>query len=138
MAELLGISTRTVRRWSIAFSKALSPSARRRGRKRAFDGGDVETFQRASGLLDEGLDLEQVAERLPIVSPESRSTALTLSTEASLALGQALERTSRLIDSVDDHDDRLDRLERWARSRRTWDVLPWWRRVGRQRPELED
>ena len=122
VAQLLGISTRTLRRWSTAFSNSLSAGARRRGRKRSFDGQDVATLRQASELLDDGLTLAQIAERLPAIEPNQPVTALTLSTEASMALGQALERTARLTDDVSDLDVRVDQLERWL-------ALPWWRRI---------
>lgn len=81
--------------------------------------------------MSEGLTLEQAAERVPVISADEQTTALTLTTEASMAIGQALERTARLSDTVSDHDDRLDRLEQLLEERRQWDALPWWRRIRR-------
>jgi len=72
--------------------------------------------------------MAEVAPSLPVVDPEAPATALTLSTEASLALGQALERTSVLTETVTDHDDRLEQLERWLRE-------PWYRRLFGRPPE---
>ena len=121
-AQLLGISTRSLRRWCVAFTNSLSAGARRRGRKRSFTGQDVATLRQAGELLDAGLTLAQIAERLPAISADQPVTALTLSTEASMALGQVLERTARLSDNMSEIDDRLDRFERWL-------SLPWWRRI---------
>lgn len=121
-AQLLGISTRTLRRWAAAFTNSLSAGARRRGRKRSFDGQDVATLRQAGELLDGGLTLVQIAERLPAIAADQPVTALTLSTESAMMLGQALERTSRLSDNVSDLDVRLDQLEQWL-------ALPWWRRI---------
>ena len=46
-----------------------------------------------------------------MVDASAPSTALVLSPEANLSLGQALERTSTLSVSVTDHDERLADLE---------------------------
>lgn len=121
-AQLLGISTRTLRRWASAFGESLSLSARRRGRKRAFTGADVTTLQRASRLLDEGLPLVEVAKRLPAVSGDEPVTSLVLATEEAILLGTLSERTSHLSDSAVEHSDRLDRLEKWANQ-------SWWRKI---------
>jgi len=121
-AAQLDISTRTLRRWSIAFSTALSPSAAHKGRRRAYSSQDIDTLRRAQHELAQGRTMAEVAPSLPVVDPEAPATALTLSTEASLALGQALERTSALTETVTDHDDRLEKLEDYLR-------LPWYRRI---------
>ena len=121
-AEMLGISTRTLRRWSVAFTASLGPEAARKGRRRAYSSQDIGILRRAQEELAQGRTLAEVAPSLPVVEPEAPSTALTLSPEANLALGQALERTARMSHAVSEHDDRLDRLEAWAR-------LPWYRRL---------
>ncbi len=120
-AAQLDISTRTLRRWSAAFATALSPSSAHKGRRRAYSSQDIETMRRAQHELAQGRTLAEIAPSLPVVDPEAPATALTLSTEATLALGQALERTSVLTETVSDHDDRLEQLEDWLR-------LPWYRR----------
>ncbi len=128
-AGLLEISTRTLRRWSVAFAGSLSEGARRKGRRRAYSSQDVDTFRKAQAMLGQALTIEQVAARLPIIQPGEPTTALTLSPEANLALGQALERTARVSETVSDHDDRLKRLEDWLR-------LPWYRRMFGRPPTI--
>lgn len=127
-AAQLDISTRTLRRWSTAFATALGAQAAHKGRRRAYSSQDIETLRRAQQQLAQGRTMAEVAPSLPVVDPEAPETALTLSPEANLALGRALERTSILTETVTDHDDRLDRLEAWSR-------LPWYRRIFGPPPE---
>lgn len=122
VAGILSISTRTLRRWSTAFKAALSSSARRQGRKRAYSSRDVDALRRAQAELDQGRSLAEVARSLSVVDREVPGTALMLSPEQNIALGQALERTARMAESVTDHDQRLADLEAWTRQ-------PWWRRI---------
>lgn len=121
-AAILDVSTRTLRRWSVAFSGSLSEGARRKGRKRSYTSQDMETLQRAGKMIASGLTLAQVSERLPVVDSEQAPSPLTISPEVSIAIGTALERTSRMAESMSDYDVRLDRFERWSR-------LPWWKRI---------
>jgi len=127
-AAQLDVSTRTLRRWSLAFESALSPSARRKGQRRAYSSQDIATLRRAQQELAQGRTLAEVAPSLPVLEADVPTTALVLSPEANLALGQALERTSRLSDSVTDHDDRLAALEAWFRE-------PWYRRLFGRPPD---
>ena len=127
-AAQLDVSTRTLRRWSTAFQTALSRSARRKGKRRGYRSQDIATLRRAQQELARGQTLADVAPSLPVLEADVPTTALVLSPEANLALGQALERTSRLSDSVTDHDDRLAALEAWLRE-------PWWRRLFGRPPE---
>lgn len=127
-AAQLDISTRTLRRWSVAFAAALSPSAARKDRRRGYSSQDIQTLRRAQQELAQGKTLAEIAPGLPVVDPEQPSTALTLSPEANLALGQALERTARVSETVSDHDERLEKLERWLRE-------PWYRRLFGRPPD---
>ncbi len=114
-ADLLRVSTRTLRRWSATFAGSLSESGRRSGRKRAYSSQDVDTFRRAQEMLNQNLTLPEVAARLPIIEPGEPTTALTLSPEADALI-------VRMAETVADYVIRLERLEAWARG-------PWWRRI---------
>ena len=76
---------------------------------------DIQTLRLAQQELAQGRTLKQIAPGLPVVDASAPSTALVLSPEANLALGQALERTSTLSVSVTDHDERLADLEAFFR-----------------------
>ena len=121
-AAQLEISTRTLRRWSTAFGSALGSAARRKGKRRGYTSQDIQTLRLAQQELAQGRTLKQIAPGLPVVDASAPSTALVLSPEANLSLGQALERTSALSVSVTDHDERLADLEAFFR-------LPWYRRL---------
>ena len=90
-------------------------AARRKGKRRGYTSQDIQTLRLAQQELAQGRTLKQIAPGLPVVDASAPSTALVLSPEANLALGQALERTSTLSVSVTDHDERLADLEAFFR-----------------------
>lgn len=121
-AELLDIHVRTLRRYSTVLRIALSPTASRKGRKRFYDGGDLEVLQRCRRLMADGMTLKEIANVVAVRPADEETTALTLSTEANLALGQVIERARAISDELIDQDDRLRRLESWAQ-------LPFWKKL---------
>jgi len=121
-AAMLDISPRTLRRWSVAFEAALSFSARRKGKRRAYSGQDIDTLRRAQQEIVSGRTLSEIAPGLPVVDPDAPTSALVLSPEQSFVLGQLSERSDRMTETVTDHDDRLAALEAFFRE-------PWWRRL---------
>jgi len=129
-AELLEVTTRTLRRYSSILSVALSPSAAQAGRKRFYSGSDVEILRRAQKMMKDGMALKEIATVLPVVpAGDDESTSLTLSPEQNMALGAVVERARQLTDELSDQgdqltdqDERLKRLEEWYR-------LPWYRRI---------
>lgn len=115
-AEILGLQTRTLRRWSNIFAVALSPSASVKGKKRFFSGQDISTLRRAMAMRERGMSLADIAAVLPIVpADENEATSLTLSTEQSMILGTVVERARALSDEMDSQDDRIAKLEEWAK-----------------------
>ena len=127
-AHLLTINPRTLRRWSGKFSAALSITARAKRTKRYYTGSDVEILRQAQGMLAEGKNLKEVAELLPEAEIESTSTALTLSPEQNVVLGEVRERTKHLGHVSQDHDQRIDRLEKELVFLR-WKSQPIWKRL---------
>lgn len=129
-AEILNVSRRTLRRWSVAFADSLSPGAARKGKRRSYDGEDVETLRRAGKFMEDGLSTKQAAEVLPVRDKnDETSTALVLAPEAQVAILQiaektatALERIDHVADRVGDQSDELDKIRRWLE-------LPWWKRI---------
>jgi len=122
-AELLEVTTRTLRRYSSILSVALSPSAAQAKRKRFYSGSDVEILRRAQKMMKDGMALAEIATVLPVVpAGENESTSLTLSPEQNMALGAVVERAQRLTDEIGGQGERLKRLEEWSR-------LPWWKKL---------
>jgi len=126
-AELIDVSTRTLRRYSSMLSNSLSEPASKRGRKRFYSSQDVDTLRRAQKMMRQGMTLKDIAEVLPIQpANDVEQTALTLSPEANLALGGVIERQrqegeeNREINQ--NQDERLDRLEEWAKQ-------SWWKKL---------
>jgi len=121
-AELLDIHVRTLRRYCAVLAVALSPTASRKGRKRFFDGGDIEVLQRAQKLMADGRTLAEIANVVAVRPADEETTALTLSPEANQAVGAIMERTRALTDDVENQDDRLKKLEEWAKQ-------SWWKKL---------
>jgi len=131
-AAMLDISPRTIRRWSVAFESALSSSARRKGKRRAYSAQDIDTLRRAQQEIAGGRTLTEVAPGLPVVDPDAPASALVLSPEQSFVLGQLSERSDRMSETVAGHDDRLADLETYLR-------LPWYRRLfGSPTPKMKE
>jgi len=122
-AELLDISTRTLRRYSSILSNSLSEPASKRGRKRFYSSQDVDTLRRAQKMMRQGMTLSDIAEVLPIQPADDvESTALTLSPETNQVIGGLVEVTRQEREKNQDQDERLDRLEEWAKQL-------WWKKL---------
>lgn len=132
-ADILEVNPRTLRRWSGKFSKALSDTARAKGKKRYYTGSDVEIPQQAQGMLAEGKKMQEVAELLPDAEVISTSTALTLSPEQNIVLGEVRERTRSLTFTSEDHSQRIELLEKELAFLR-WKSLLIWKRFGTPPP----
>ena len=132
-AALLTINPRTLRRWSGKFSKALSDTARAKSKKRYYTGSDVEILQTAQVYLSEGKNLKEVAELLPEAEVISTSTALTLSPEQNIVLGEVRERTKHLGHVSQDHGQRIELLEKELAFLR-WKSMPFWKRYNTPPP----
>jgi len=122
-AEVLQIHKRTLRRWSVLFANSLSPSAGATGKKRFYNGADIQTLRRVEKLKANGMQLAEIADVLPVVpADENESTSVVLAPEANLALGQVIERARAIGDELVDQDERLRRIEEFMK-------LPWYRRL---------
>ena len=139
-AGILEVNPRTLRRWSKKFSKSLSASARRSGKKRGYTGADIEMLRQAGDHLASGKTIKETAELLPIVDPniESTGSSLVLAPEANIALGEALANTKHLMNTSDDHDQRLESLEAQILEldrALKWKSTPWWRKLRGAPPD---
>lgn len=122
-AEVLGVSTRTLRRYSTILSNSLSESSSKRGKKRYYNSQDVETLRRAQRMMRQGMTLKDIAEVLPIQpANDVPDTAMILSSEQAVMVGAAYEAARRLEEDHKEHDERIAALERWSR-------LPWWKKI---------
>ncbi len=100
-AKMLDVSSRTLARWAVAFSKSLSETASRRGRKRFFSAYDMQQLQKASDLIQGGLTIEATADSLTIVDPaEVATTAMVLTPEVATQVGRVLDRTENMVNEV--------------------------------------
>lgn len=122
-AEVLQIHKRTLRRWSVLFANSLSPSAGATGKKRYYQGTDIQTLRRVEQLKARGMKLSEIAEILPIVpADENESTSVVLAPEQNLVIGGMIERAKQLGDELESQDERLKRLEDWSK-------LPWYKKL---------
>jgi len=130
-AEVLGVSTRTLRRYSSALSNSLSEPASKRGKKRFYNSQDVETLRRAQKMMRQGMRLADISEVLPIQpAGDVPDTALIYSPEQNMALGAVIERARTIGESQEEHEERLRALEEWSR-------LPFWKKLTSS-PELKN
>ena len=130
-AALLDITTRTLRRWSQAFAESLSESARRQGRKRHYSGDDIAMLQRAKQFIADGLNLAEVAEQLPVITPDEKPTAVALTPEAQQVM-------ARVADKLSEHEKQIARLESrtdYLTELEAWRALPWLERRRTPRPK---
>ncbi len=127
-AKHLTIHGRTLRRWASAFSKSLTSSAAKRGAKRYFTGADIGVLIEAQRLLADGRTIPEVADLLPTAENVPPASALVLSVEQGLIVGQTLERTRHLGLVSQDHDQRIQELES-ALLRLRWERLPFWKKL---------
>lgn len=126
-AEILEVSPRTLRRWAKAFKDQLSEGAR--GRRRSYNGRDIETLRLARELFEQGLASEQIVKQLPIRGKAEETTAVVLSTEQAMIVGELREVARRFGLDLSDHDTRIERTEEELRRFRIWLRLPWWKRL---------
>jgi len=122
-AEVLGVSTRTLRRYSSILSNSLSEPASKRGQKRFYNSQDVETLRRAQRMMRGGMTLKNISEVLPIQpAGDVPDSALMVGTETAMIVGANQERVQIIFEEITEHDDRLKRLEDWSK-------LPWWKKI---------
>ena len=104
VAERLGISAATLRRWSSRFGEflELGEGGQDGGTHRRYSAGDVATLARVQELLEQGWTYEQVADRLsqgPADSATSESVAAApLDSEPDLSSEMAMVSTDTYFD----------------------------------------
>jgi len=124
-AEVLQIHKRTLRRWSVLFANALSPSAGATGKKRFYNGQDIATLQRVEKLKKQGMSLSEIASVLPVVpADEDQPNPLVLAPETQVLIGGVIERQRATDERIDDRFRKYDEYFK----------LSWWQRIWK-RPE---
>jgi len=119
-AEILQIHKRTLRRWSVLFANALSPSAGAVGKKRFYNGQDIATMQRVEQLKRRGMSLSEIASVLPVVpADEDQPNPLVLAPETNVVIGGLIERQRATDEKIDDRFRKYDEYFK----------LPWYRRL---------
>lgn len=103
-AQVLGVTTATVRNWVKFYGSHLSPDATRRTGKR-FTPEDIDTLRRVQQLLASGSTFEQVVEMLPAegeiyTEPLPEDTETPFQPEpAQLAIVPIIERFQQLLET---------------------------------------
>lgn len=90
VADSLGISAATLRRWTSRFEKFFNPQARAEsGGHRRYTDQDLNILRKIKSLIEESLTYEQVAENLSSSTPptSSESTALVPGSPLEVAIG---------------------------------------------------
>lgn len=105
VAGMIGTTPRTLARWAVACTHALSPTASVKGKKRFFSSYDVQQLQQLADLIKiQGLTIEAASTSLTVIEDvdveEVQNTALVLSTEAAGQVATVVERTQNMVNEL--------------------------------------
>lgn len=148
-AAALGVASSTLRRWSTAFARHLSPAANPpKGRKRSYTAEDLGVLRRAADLIRAGRTPEEAVALLGVAADPAGLTGLEVATLPALArdLADARDGIRQLADAVrkaqeettatkaqlGDAQARIDALEARLTA---WEGLSWVDRLLGRRPK---
>jgi len=105
VASMIGTTPRTLARWAVACSHALSSTASVKGKKRFFSSYDVQQLQQLADLIKlRGLTIQAAASSLTVIEDvdeeEVQGSALVLSTEAAGQVATVVERTQNMVNEI--------------------------------------
>jgi DNA-binding transcriptional MerR regulator len=152
VSSMLDIPASTLRRYAVQFSEYLSASANQK-RRRSYTQGDILVLGKIRELTGQGLPVEDIAGRLPMVDnepPEKSALALVPDIASELAHAQTVARNAlqlvqeltSQVEKIPDIENRIAALadslegERAARLQlenelREYRDRPWYKRVFR-------
>lgn len=121
-AEMLDVSTRTLRRWSVAFDRSLSSGASRKGKRRTYDGQDIQILKRAASMLADGMTTAQIANVLDVRMAEEETQAIVLAPETTAVIVEIARDAATALERLEHLADRVEALEESAKK-------PLWKRI---------
>jgi DNA-binding transcriptional MerR regulator len=116
VAEKIGVSTSTIRKYCIELEKQGYTIARNEKNQRAFTEGDVATLSRLKELTQvNGLTLETAVKTVMADIPADSIPEEKVANDGSAERSESDEKLNRLLEYIERQDERLDRLERFNR-----------------------
>ncbi len=128
IAQNLGVSTASVRRWSARYARHLSPNTP--GKKRSYTVDDLAVLTRVRDLSATGTPLAQIDQALAVTVISAQSSALITLSDFAQSLQSARDQIAHLQLQLDQQNSRLDALTVWLQ-------LPWWKRLFQHMPGIE-
>jgi DNA-binding transcriptional MerR regulator len=117
LADLLGVSEPTIRRWCLRYPEFLSPQATpTHGSRRRLTEDDVLVLRRVKALVDTGLSLDAIELRLrqepaePLPDLPALASAMAEAQGRGLTLNDALMQIADLNQRMTQLEARLERL----------------------------
>jgi len=132
VSDTLNIPSSTIRRWAVRFADMLSPQD---SKKRMYTLDDLDTFRRIRDYSKQGKSLDNIADKLKIVrarveTEQQPETGLIVHPEVAKVLSRISESNIALQLQLDKLQEQHNRLLAWL-------MLPWWKRLFRQMPGVE-
>ena len=153
ISEFLNVPGSTLRRWAVRFEKYLSPQPPEAGRHRVYSAQDLETFRTIRDLTSKGQSLKTIENTLQVIPPgafasdheepaspkqdqAAQGEPLPGNGSALMVMGFSRElgnndaQLKALQDQINLQNDRLAALTEFL-------ALPWYKRLGKQRPPIK-
>ena len=130
VSETLNVPSSTIRRWALRFEDVLSKQV---GKKRVYTLEDVDVFRKIRDYSKQGRNLDAIEAELRVFKPKVKPTeekGLIIHPEVLKVLQELNAQNVALQLQVDKMKDQQDKLLAWL-------MLPWWKRLFRQMPGVE-
>ena len=135
----LQIPSSTLRRWAAKFAPYLSEQP---GKKRQYTLADLDVFRRIQDLSAQGLSLDQIASGLQVVEKEQGKGAELLVLDDFVSAMQGLiDSNTRQQEQITKQQEQLvKQQEQLEKQQEQIDflALPWWQKIGRKPPVIEE
>jgi len=130
VSETLNVPGSTIRRWALRFEAVLSKQV---GKKRVYTLQDVDTFRKIRDYSKQGRNLDAIEAELMLVMPrvkKSDAVGLTVHPEVLRVINELNDQNVAMQLQVDKMKDQQNKLIAWL-------MLPWWKRLFKQMPGIE-
>jgi len=135
VSDSLNVPASTIRRWAARFEEYLSP---RKGKKRSYTTGDMDTFRRIRDYSAEGFSLDRIAEMLSVVeSPADQSTELLKLSDFIQSLEIAHSTVTKLQNQLDENSIKLEEQQARIQALEEYIALPWYKKIVNKPPKNE-
>ena len=133
VSETLNVPGSTIRRWALRFEAVLSKQV---GKKRVYTLQDVDTFRKIRDYSKQGRNLDAIEAELMLVMPRVKkadAVGLTVHPEVLRVINELNDQNVAMqlqLDKMKAQQDKQNELIAWL-------MLPWWKRLFRQMPGVE-